>query len=97
MAAPFVVVMIVMCVALIKDLNSDPLIQRFRKVTEATEQAVAFGTENFSDDFHLTVKPNRPEAQPASDGVPRGAVGLPESRTSDASEQGSPLDRADRI
>ncbi len=97
MAAPFVVVMIVMCVALIKDLNSDPLIQRFRKVTEATEQAVAFGTENFSDDFHLTVKPNRPEAQPASDGVPRGAVGLPESRTSDASEQGTPLDRADRI
>jgi len=50
MAAPFVVVMILMCVALTKDLRNDPLVRRDQRCTVAIEQAVEFGTTNYGDD-----------------------------------------------
>ena len=59
MAAPFAVVMIALCVALTKDLRSDPLVRRDDRSARAVEQAVAYGTKNFGDDFYLPVKPEQ--------------------------------------
>jgi hypothetical protein len=58
MAAPFVLVMVVMCVALIKDLRDDPLVRRGQRGTAAIEQAVEFGTRTYGDSFFLPVKPS---------------------------------------
>jgi choline-glycine betaine transporter len=59
MAAPFVLVMIGMCVALYKDLRQDPMVRRGQRCATAIEQAVDFGTENYGDGFYLPVKPNK--------------------------------------
>jgi hypothetical protein len=58
MAAPFVLVMVVMCVALTKDLRDDPLVRRGQRGTRAIEQAVEFGTQTYGDSFYLPVKPD---------------------------------------
>ncbi|GAA1330899.1 BCCT family transporter [Pseudonocardia xinjiangensis] len=58
MAAPFVLVMVLMCVALTKDLRNDPLMRRTHRCTTAIEQAVEFGTQNYGDRFYLPVKPH---------------------------------------
>ncbi|HWM03275.1 MAG TPA: BCCT family transporter [Actinophytocola sp.] len=57
MAAPFVLVMIVMCVSLTKDLRDDPLVRRDQRCTVAIEQAVEFGTKNYGNEFFVPVKP----------------------------------------
>ena len=57
MAAPFLLVMVAMCVALQRDLRSDPLVRRDRRGAEAVEQAVDYGTEAYGDDFVMSVKP----------------------------------------
>jgi hypothetical protein len=58
MAAPFVLVMIAMCVALYKDLRIDPLVLRGQRGEVAVEQAVEFGTEKYGEGFHLWVRPD---------------------------------------
>jgi choline/carnitine/betaine transport len=58
MAAPFVLVMIVMCVALLKDLRNDPLVRRGERSAVALESAVDFGTQNYGDQFFMPVKPH---------------------------------------
>jgi choline/carnitine/betaine transport len=65
MAAPFTIVMVLMCVALTKDLRTDPLVRRTYRCTTAIEQAVEFGTQNYGDRFYLPVKPH-PERASAS-------------------------------
>jgi choline-glycine betaine transporter len=65
MAAPFVIVMVLMCVALTKDLRNDPLMRRTHRCTTAIEQAVEFGTQNYGDRFYLPVKPH-PDGASAS-------------------------------
>ena len=70
MAAPFVIVMVVMCVALMKDLRNDPLVRRGQRVVMVMEQAVDYGTQNHGDEFFLNVKPK--ECAPPADG--NGAV-----------------------
>jgi choline-glycine betaine transporter len=62
MAAPFVLVMIAMCVALYKDLRSDPLVRRGQRCEVAIEQAVDFGTQHYGDNFYVSVKPRKHEA-----------------------------------
>ncbi len=59
MAAPFVLVMIAMCVALYKDLRQDPLVRRGQRCEIAIEQAIDFGTEKYGDGFYLPVKPSK--------------------------------------
>ena len=59
MAAPFVLVMIAMCVALYKDLRQDPMVRRGQRGEVAIEQAVEFGTQNYGDGFYLPVKPHK--------------------------------------
>ncbi len=57
MAAPFALVMIALCVALAKDLRSDPITRRDNRATAAVEQAVEYGTTAHDGRFILNVKP----------------------------------------
>jgi choline/carnitine/betaine transport len=54
-ALPFVVVMIGLSVALVRDLRSDPLMVRRTYAVEAVEQAVIAGVTEHGDDFVITV------------------------------------------
>jgi choline/carnitine/betaine transport len=56
MAAPFALVMVLLCVALSRDLRHDPLMQRARRSQEAVGQAVEYGTRTYGGDFRLSVK-----------------------------------------
>ncbi|MFJ3840883.1 BCCT family transporter [Streptomyces sp. NPDC054904] len=56
-AAPFTVVMIGMCVALLRDLRRDPLIVRGEMGEEAVAQAVVAGHEEYDGDFELRIGP----------------------------------------
>ncbi|MFF7308388.1 BCCT family transporter [Streptomyces sp. NPDC008137] len=56
-AAPFVVVMTFMCVALMRDLRRDPVIVREQMGSEAIEMAVMAGHEKYDGDFEFRVGP----------------------------------------
>lgn len=56
-ALPFALVMVFMCVALLKDLRSDPVTLRGEKGVEVLEAAVIVGTEEHDGDFQLEVTP----------------------------------------
>ncbi|MGW5642654.1 BCCT family transporter [Saccharopolyspora sp. NPDC003752] len=56
-SAPFAVVMVLLCVALMKDLREDPMMQRGMKGAQVLEQAVIHGTERHGGDFQLEVGP----------------------------------------
>ncbi|MGI5446984.1 BCCT family transporter [Streptomyces sp. CA-243310] len=56
-AAPFTVVMIGMCVALMRDLRRDPLIVRGEMGREAVAQAVVAGHEEYDGDFEIRIGP----------------------------------------
>jgi choline-glycine betaine transporter len=58
MAAPFGLVMVLMCVALARDLRSDPLVRRGLRSAQAIEQAVEFGERTYGDAFYVPVKPH---------------------------------------
>lgn len=55
-ALPFVLVMIGLAVALVKDLRSDPLVIRRKYAVEAVEQAVVTGVTAHGDDFVIAVE-----------------------------------------
>lgn len=61
-ALPFVVVMVGLAVALVKDLRQDPLIVRRRYASEAVDSAVVHGVTEHGDDFMISV-----EKDPARD------------------------------
>jgi choline/carnitine/betaine transport len=61
-ALPFVVVMIGLAVALVKDLRADPMMVRRRYAREAVEQAVIAGVTEHGDDFVIAVDRD-PEAE----------------------------------
>ncbi|KAA0940076.1 MULTISPECIES: BCCT family transporter [Streptomyces] len=56
-AAPFVLVMIGMCVALMRDLRRDPVIVRNEMGSEAVELAVIEGHKKYDGDFEIRVGP----------------------------------------
>ncbi len=56
-AAPFVVIMVLLCVAFMRDLRRDPIVLRETKSSEIVEQAVDYGTDRHGDDFYLRVQP----------------------------------------
>lgn len=70
MAAPFALVMILMCVALTKDLRDDPLVRRRTRSAEAIEQSVEYGQQNYGDRFFVPVKPYRASAHGTGNGAP---------------------------
>jgi choline-glycine betaine transporter len=59
---PFVLVMVGMAVALVKDLRHDPLVVRKRYAAEAVDSAVIHGVTEHGDDFIISV-----EKDPAAD------------------------------
>ena len=61
-ALPFVVVMVGLCFALVKDLRQDPLMVRRRYAAAAVEQAVVDGVTRHGDDFTLSVEEKRARA-----------------------------------
>ena len=63
MAAPFALVMVLLCVALTRDLRNDPLVRRDTRTAEAIEQAVDYGTQAYGDRFFLNVKPHEDDGQ----------------------------------
>lgn len=56
-AAPFVLVMIGMCVALMRDLREDPVIVREEMGSEAVELAVIEGHKRYDGDFEIRIGP----------------------------------------
>jgi hypothetical protein len=68
-AAPFVVIMVFLCIAFMRDLNHDPVILRETKGLEVMEQAVDYGTDQHGENFVLRVG--------AYAGAPRGASSGP--------------------
>ncbi|MFC7303575.1 BCCT family transporter [Streptomyces monticola] len=62
-AAPFAIVMIGMCWALMKDLRRDPLIVRGERGEEAVEMAVIAGHEKYDGEFELRIGPAPVEAE----------------------------------
>ncbi|MPY51351.1 BCCT family transporter [Streptomyces sp. K1PN6] len=58
-AAPFVLVMIGMCVALMRDLRRDPVIVREEMASEAVESAVIVGQSRYDGDFEIKVGPGQ--------------------------------------
>nr|WP_106248423.1 BCCT family transporter [Allonocardiopsis opalescens] len=72
-AAPFTVVMVLLCVALYRDLRSDPVVLRGAKGSEVVEAAVISGATTYGTDFQLEVSPVADDADPGS-----GAGSLPD-------------------
>ena len=63
MAAPFALIMVLLCVALTRDLRNDPLVHRDTRTAEAVQQAVVYGTQTYGDRFFLNVKPHEDDEQ----------------------------------
>ncbi|MBW1601676.1 BCCT family transporter [Streptomyces sp. JJ66] len=59
-AAPFTLVMVGLCFALMRDLRRDPLILRERKGEEVIESAVVSGHEMYDGDFEIRIGPAEP-------------------------------------
>jgi choline/carnitine/betaine transport len=95
MAAPFVLVMIVMCVALTKDLRDDPLVRRGQRCTVALEQAVEFGTRTYGDNFFVPVKPHPTDAPDGGSASPVLGAGEPVARLEE-DRNGAPAQPRDR-
>ena len=56
MAAPFALVMVLLCISLAKDLRHDPHMRRAVRSQEAVVQAVEYGTQKYGDEYFLSVK-----------------------------------------
>ncbi|WP_116950465.1 BCCT family transporter [Jiangella endophytica] len=68
--APFMLVMVGVCVALAKDLRSDPLMLREDRGVEAVEQAVDYGLDHYDGEFHLRVGATNGDAPAEETGPP---------------------------
>lgn len=62
-ASPFVIVLIFLCAALVKDLRNDPLMLRSEQAAEVLERAVISGTEEHEGDFELVTTPVEPSEE----------------------------------
>ncbi|WP_351230893.1 BCCT family transporter [Streptomyces sp. NPDC002133] len=68
-AAPFVLVMVGMCLSLMRDLREDPLIVRIELAEEAVEEAVIAGQEKYAGAFEIRIGPG-PVAEKDTDTEP---------------------------
>ncbi len=91
MAAPFTIVMVLMCVALTKDLRDDPLVRRGKRCTTALEQAVEFGQQKYGDRFFVPVKPHTDQSSGSGSGRDTNSAAVPPQQNDPA-----PLSRVDR-
>ena len=72
-ALPFLIVMVGLAIALVKDLSNDPLIVRRAYAVAAVEQAVVAGVTEHGDDFTLTFEESAP-GEGVGDLVPTAPV-----------------------
>jgi choline-glycine betaine transporter len=86
MAVPFGLVMILLCVALTRDLRRDPLIRRDDRSQQAVEQAVSYGVATHGDRFFINVKPALPRMQVEGDGHRDGAIVVRAQRSLEAEQ-----------
>ncbi|NYD47529.1 choline/carnitine/betaine transport [Actinomadura luteofluorescens] len=61
-ALPFAIVLILLCVALAKDVRSDPMMRRQHKGAEVLEDAVIAGVIRHKGDFELQIRPSAPQS-----------------------------------
>ncbi|WP_240487251.1 BCCT family transporter [Actinomadura flavalba] len=62
-SVPFLIVLVLMCVALTRDLRRDPLILRSRRGREVVEAAVDTGRDRYDGDFVLDISPCEPDGE----------------------------------
>jgi choline-glycine betaine transporter len=75
-ALPFVVVMLLLCFALAKDLRRDPLSLRRRLATSVVERAIKTGVEQHGGvQFDLVTRHDCAETCPDPDSCPAGTSG----------------------
>ncbi|MEU9819078.1 BCCT family transporter [Pseudonocardia alni] len=94
-AAPFVVIMVLLCFALFKDLRRDKIVLRDEKGAQVLEQAVDWATDNHGEHFYVkvgafdTTGGNAPADGNGSSGNGHGSVAAgadgPDGRTGDES------------
>ncbi|PSK90915.1 choline/carnitine/betaine transport [Murinocardiopsis flavida] len=68
-AAPWTLVMLVLCAALIKDLRRDPLIIRGYKANEVVTAAVVSGAQEYDGDFQIVTGPSEEDNGNGSPGA----------------------------
>ena len=69
-AVPFVLVMVGMCISLMRDLRSDPIIRREDLGTQKVEAAVVTGVTDHGEEFGLVVEPLPATDDPTTGGSP---------------------------
>ncbi len=62
-ALPFAVVLVLMAVALVKELRNDPMVIRDHFQVVAVENAVKQGVAEYGDHFALTIEPTAPDSE----------------------------------
>ena len=65
-ALPFTVVIILMAIALIKEMRTDPLVIRDTFEKSAVSNAIVHGIETHGDNFEIAVNPTTPDSQRAA-------------------------------
>lgn len=65
-ALPFTVVIILMAIALIKEMRTDPLVIRDTFEKSAVSNAIVHGIEAHGDNFEIAVNPTTPDSQRAA-------------------------------
>ena len=91
-ALPFAVVLVLMAVALVKELRNDPMTIREHYQEAAVENAVRAGVAEYGDHFALAIEPTAPDSEYATGGgFDSTAPGVTEwyARTD---EDGNPID-----
>ncbi|MEV0869060.1 BCCT family transporter [Brachybacterium paraconglomeratum] len=91
-ALPFAVVLVLMAVALVKELRNDPMTIREHYQETAVENAVRAGVAEYGDHFALAIEPTAPDSEYATGGgFDSTAPGVTEwyARTD---EDGNPID-----
>ncbi|MDF9716114.1 BCCT family transporter [Nocardioides sp. ChNu-99] len=99
-SVPFVLVMIGLCFALVKDLRTDPVVVRRQYAVQAVEQAVLAGVTEHGDDFVLSYEGTEPGeglGDYMANGHPASATAEPDAVTAAPGSTGiagaPPVDR----
>jgi choline/carnitine/betaine transport len=98
-AVPFVLVMVGMAWALVKDLRNDPMMVRRRYASAAVEKAVVTGATHHGDDFELSVReadePLLTEGEGFAD-EPNGSNGAGHTKVADKATRAAQADAAEQ-
>ena len=66
-ALPFVIVMVLLCVALYRDLRRDPMMLRHVRASELIEKAVLYGAVKHGEEFYIVVQETKSAPKHASE------------------------------